>query len=87
MTRTTIEDLTAERTVDNEGELNIVGAGHGCDIGYGVGHYDACYTPRVPVFHDTSHFDYVPGGFVPHGNHFHYVPGQYRLHRTGHYHF
>lgn len=37
-------------------------------------------------YHDTSHYDYVPGHYVPHGNHFHYVPGQYYFHQTGHYH-
>ena len=36
-------------------------------------------------WHDTSHWDYVPGGFVPHGNHFHYQPGGYYFHQDGHW--
>lgn len=39
-----------------------------------------------PVWHDTTHYDYHPGGYVPHGNHLHYVPGHYDLHQSGHYH-
>ena len=42
---------------------------------------------RAPVWHDTTHYDYHPGGYVPHGNHIHYVPGHYDLHRSGHYHW
>ena len=37
-------------------------------------------------YHDTSHYDYHPGGFQQHGDHFHYVPGHYDYHQTGHYH-
>ena len=44
-----------------------------------------CYYPSYPQWHDTSHYDWHPGGFVPHGNHYHYVPGHYDLHRTGHW--
>jgi len=40
-----------------------------------------------PVWHDTSHYHYQPGGYVPHRNHYHYVPGHYDLHRSGHYHW
>ncbi len=50
---------------------------------YGGG-YNNFY--RGPVWHDTSHYHYHPGGFVPHGNHFHYIPGHYDLHRSGHWH-
>lgn len=39
-----------------------------------------------PVWHDTTHLDYHPGGYVPHGNHFDYQPGHYDLHQTGHWH-
>ncbi|MGD9856266.1 MAG: hypothetical protein AB7U20_15080 [Planctomycetaceae bacterium] len=47
--------------------------------GYGYGY-------RNPViWHDTSHFDYHPGQYVPHGNHFHYQPGHYDFHQTGHF--
>ncbi|MFV0445827.1 MAG: hypothetical protein ACK5Q5_19795 [Planctomycetaceae bacterium] len=34
-------------------------------------------------WHDTSHYDYQPGGFVPHGNH--YQPGGYIYHQDGHF--
>lgn len=37
-------------------------------------------------WHDTSHYDYHPGGFERHGNHFHYVPGHWDYHQTGHWH-
>ena len=36
-------------------------------------------------WHDTSHFDYIPGGYVRHGNHLDYVPGRYVYHQEGHY--
>jgi hypothetical protein len=45
-------------------------------INPGYGHYD---------FHDTSHWDYVPGGFQRHGNHFHYQPGGWIYHQDGHW--
>ncbi len=44
--------------------------------GHRGGHYD---------WHDTSHFDYVPGRYRRHGNHYHYTPGRYYYHRSGHY--
>ena len=53
---------------------------------YGGGGYNNYYGGG-PVWHDTSHYHYHPGGFVPHRNHYHYVPGHYDLHRTGHYHW
>ncbi|SFI19773.1 hypothetical protein [Planctomicrobium piriforme] len=76
------------------GQAQAGGHNHGYGYGYGNswnntywgggsnwgyqrrGHYD---------FHNTSHYDYVPGGVVPHGNHLHYVPGTYQWHQTGHY--
>ncbi len=36
-------------------------------------------------WHDTSHFDYQPGGFVRHNDHFDYVPGHWSYHQTGHW--
>ena len=36
-------------------------------------------------WHDTSHYDYHPGQYVPHGNHLDYVPGHYDFHQDGHY--
>lgn len=43
------------------------------------------YGRRHSFWHDTSHYDYRPGGFYRHGNHFHYQPGRYNFHRTGHW--
>lgn len=37
------------------------------------------------VWHDTTHVDYVPGHYVPHGNHLDYIPGRHVLHRDGHW--
>ncbi|MEX0715633.1 MAG: hypothetical protein WD066_03565 [Planctomycetaceae bacterium] len=39
-----------------------------------------------PRWHDTTHFDYHPSSFVPHGNHLHVQPGHYDSHRSGHWH-
>lgn len=36
-------------------------------------------------WHDTSHWDYHPTQYVPHGDHFHVVPGHYHWHQTGHW--
>lgn len=36
-------------------------------------------------WHDTSHWDYTPGRYVPHGNHCDYVPGYPVWHRDGHW--
>lgn len=36
-------------------------------------------------WHDTSHWDYHPGGFYRHRNHFHYMPGHYDWHHDGHW--
>jgi len=49
--------------------------GHG---GFGHGR-------RTARYHDTSHFDYIPGHYVPHGNHFDYIPGRTVFHREGHW--
>ena len=70
------------------------GTGRGYHGGYG--HHGYGYrsrgfnrypTYRAPRWHDTSHYDYHPGGYVPHGNHLHYVPGHYDFHQTGHFHY
>lgn len=37
-------------------------------------------------WHNTGHYDYVPGTIVPHGNHYDYIPGGHYWHNTGHYH-
>ena len=36
-------------------------------------------------WHDTSHYDFHPGGYERHYNHYHYVPSQYNFHREGHW--
>ncbi len=43
------------------------------------------YSHRHRIWHDTSHYDYHPGGFERHRNHYHYVPGHYDFHQTGHW--
>ncbi|MCA9077735.1 MAG: hypothetical protein KDA93_22100 [Planctomycetaceae bacterium] len=71
-------------------------AGHG--FGWSGGHahsnhgFHGTYVPQVynyptyhQTWHNTSHYDYHPGGFQRHGNHAHYVPGHVDLHRTGHF--
>lgn len=65
--------------------------GHGVQRGYGYPGYSTypsvspgCYS--APRWHDTTHYDWHPGGWQRHGNHFDYVPGHYDLHRTGHWH-
>jgi hypothetical protein len=40
-----------------------------------------------PTYHDTTHYDYIPGGYVRHHNHYDYVPGRTVLHPSGHYHW
>lgn len=43
---------------------------------HGGGHFDA--------YHDTSHYDWVPGHWVWHHGHYDWVPGRYVLHVEGH---
>jgi hypothetical protein len=55
---------------------------------HGHGRYRSYYRPGVGShhhWHDTTHYDYHPGGYVPHFNHYHYAPGHYDLHRSGHW--
>jgi len=71
--------------------------GHGFQHGYGFqsgygGHLHHNVNPHLVQpgnghlhWHDTSHYDYVPGRFVRHGCHYHYIPGQTILHRDGHF--
>ncbi|WP_198422194.1 hypothetical protein [Gimesia chilikensis] len=40
---------------------------------------------RHSYWHDTSHYDYHPGGFYRHRNHYHYQPGHYDYHQSGHW--
>jgi hypothetical protein len=55
--------------------------------GHGIHHraYSQGHLDRGHSWHDTSHYDYHPGGFVRHRNHYHYVPGHYDYHQTGHW--
>ena len=72
--------------------------GHGIhvDVGYPHGGY-GCY-PSTSYWgggwggwggrswHNTTHLDYHPGGYVPHYDHFDYVPGHFDVHYDGHWH-
>jgi hypothetical protein len=88
---------TAEAQIGYRGNLNGgIGAGVYSRGVYNYGGYGNRYNTYRPyntyygggpVWHDTSHYHYHPGGFVPHRNHYHYVPGHYDLHRSGHYHW
>ncbi|NOZ38754.1 MAG: hypothetical protein GXP24_00835 [Planctomycetes bacterium] len=48
-------------------------------------HYPRHQTRRHSDWHDTSHYDYDPGGYVGHYNHFDYRPSHYDFHQDGHY--
>ena len=96
MSRTKIEDLSIERTLNQNETDQVIGAGgwahfgpHGGGLHWGGGHvhWGRRRRRRYPRWHDTTHWDYHPGGFHRHGNHFHYVPGHYHLHRSGHWHY
>ncbi len=52
--------------------------------GGGGGHHGG-YHGGAHSWHDTSHYDYHPGGFVPHYDHYDYVPGHYDYHEEGHW--
>ena len=64
-------------------------SGHGYNGRYvsrhSFGHRIHQYPQVHRTWHDTSHLDYHPGQYVPHGNHFDYQPGHYDVHRTGHW--
>jgi hypothetical protein len=36
-------------------------------------------------WHDTSHYDFHPGGYERHYDHYHYVPSHYDWHQDGHW--
>ncbi len=46
--------------------------------------YRSSYRLPAHTWHDTSHWDYIPGRYVPHGNHLDYIPGRRVWHRSGH---
>lgn len=52
------------------------GDGYGGGWGGNRGHYD---------WHDTSHYDFHPGGYQRHYDHYDYVPAHYDYHSQGHY--
>jgi len=59
---------------------------YGSRYGHRYGHrYDCYYGGPRYRWHDTSHYDYQPGGYYRHRNHYRYVPGHYDFHREGHY--
>ena len=62
------------------------GFGHGSHFHGGIG----LSGPFVPIhkhkWHDTSHYDYVPGRYVWNGFRWVYVPGHLRWHQDGHFH-
>jgi len=66
--------------------IGIGNRGYGYGGGLNIGYSSYRPTYRPAIYHNTSHYDYHPGGFVRHGNHFDYRPGHYDLHRTGHWH-
>ena len=37
------------------------------------------------VWHDTSHWDYIPGRYVWHGDHYDYIPPRRVYHHEGHW--
>lgn len=55
----------------------------------GIGSFGFSSGPQyyAPQYHDTSHYDYIPGGYVRHRGHYDYVPGRTVLHQSGHYHY
>jgi len=95
MSRTIIKDLSIERTLEENEATEIVGAGgFSIHIGHRGGrvrwrgrgrHFHHHY--RRPRFHDTSHWDYYPGGLECYGDGYRYVPGHYHYHRSGHWHY
>lgn len=65
---------------------------YGGGLGYGGGHLHHDVDPTVNPgpgghydWHDTTHYDYIPGRWVQHGCHSHYIPGRYVLHQDGHF--
>lgn len=67
------------------------GYGYGSSSFYGGGHVHHDVNPWIHPghghyhWHDTSHYDYIPGRWVRHGCHSHYVPGRWVLHQDGHF--
>jgi hypothetical protein len=70
--------------------IHVGGRNVHLDIGQPHG-YRSYYQQRVGRvgyhndWHNTSHYDYHPGGYQRHYNHYDYVPGHFDYHRTGHW--
>src|SRR5687768_11113980 len=80
--------LVASAPQDADAQIRLsFGSGYGYNDYYGGhNHYHGGYSHRPSrAWHDTSHYDYHPGGYTRHRNHYHYQPGHYDFHRSGHY--
>ena len=70
--------------------LHFAGPGYHFDIGP-AHHYNTFYggdcwgLGSSHQWHNTSHYDYHPGEWIPYGNDFDYQPGHYDFHRSGHW--
>ncbi len=74
-----------------------IGIGSPYRVGYGYRGYTTAYHPSARAayrgqysrthykWHDTSHWDYLPGQWVPHGDHCDYVPPRRVWHEDGHW--
>ncbi|MBX3439134.1 MAG: hypothetical protein KF861_16715, partial [Planctomycetaceae bacterium] len=62
------------------------GPGFSANPGFHGGHNHRSGFGNVPpaIWHDTSHYDWIPGQWVRHGHHVHWVPGRWVPHQTGH---
>lgn len=60
------------------------GRSHYAHGGRGVRSYHG-YRGGYRTWHDTTHLDWHPGGYVRHGNHYDYIPGHYDVHHDGHW--
>jgi hypothetical protein len=64
------------------------GYGHG---GFYGGHIHHDVNPWIHPghghlhWHDTTHYDFIPGRWVQHGCHSHWIPGRWVLHQDGHF--
>lgn len=80
--------------------IHVAGPGYHFDVGHGHGRHRSYYRGAGfhgghggwghgwsggHSWHDTSHFDYHPGGYVPHYDHVDYVPGHWDYHQQGHW--
>lgn len=101
MTRVIVRDLAVERVLGSDEQTNVTGGGHhhhghghhhGGGHGHGHHHGHGNYGQYGfgfynPWYHNTSHYDWVPGQYIWHNGHLDYVPGHYDYHQTGHFHY